>query len=63
MAVDTSGLNSTRNTSTPEYIELANRRFEETTKTGAGPDDALFHNTNCEVELNGRLGGIFGAGG
>ena len=47
----------------PEYIELANRRFVETIKIDAGLDDALFHNPNCEVELNGRLGGIFGAGG
>jgi DNA modification methylase len=26
----------------PEYIELSNRRFEETIKSGAGRDDALF---------------------
>ena len=35
----------------PEYIELANRRFAETTKTGASPDDAL---------VPGWSGGIFG---
>ena len=47
----------------PQYVELANRRFAETINSGAGPDDALFYNPNCEVELTGRLGGIFGAGG
>ena len=43
----------------PQYVELANRRFEETIQTGAGPDDALFYNPNCEVELTGWSGGIF----
>ena len=47
----------------PQYVELANRRFAETINSGAGPDDALFHNPNCEAELTGWSGGIFGAGG
>jgi DNA modification methylase len=35
----------------PQYVELANRRFEETIQTGASLDDALFP---------GWSGGIFG---
>ena len=35
----------------PEYIELANRRFEETIKSGAGLVDALFHNLSRESEF------------
>jgi DNA modification methylase len=47
----------------PEYIELANRRFEEIIKTGDGLDGALFHNPSREADLTGWSGGIFGAGG
>src|ERR1035437_1085014 len=47
----------------PQYVELANRRFEETIQTGASLDDALFHNPSREADLTGRLGGIFGTGG
>jgi DNA modification methylase len=47
----------------PEYIELANRRFEETIKTGASRDDALFSNLSRESDLTDWSGGIFGAGG
>jgi DNA modification methylase len=47
----------------PEYIELANRRFAETTKTGASLDDALFHNPSREADLTGWSGGIFGTNG
>ena len=43
----------------PEYIELANRRFDETIKSGDGLNDVLFYNPNCEVELTGWSGGIF----
>ena len=35
----------------PQYIELANRRFDETIKSGDGLNDVLFH---------GWSGGIFG---
>jgi DNA modification methylase len=35
----------------PVYIELANRRFAETTKTGASLDGALFHNLSRESEF------------
>jgi len=42
----------------PEYIELANRRFEETIQTGAGLNDALFHNPSREADLTGWSGGI-----
>jgi DNA modification methylase len=46
----------------PEYIELANRRFEETIKTGASRDDALFHNPSREAVFPGWSGGIFRTG-
>jgi DNA modification methylase len=35
----------------PQYVELANRRFEETIQTGASLDDALFHNLSRESEF------------
>jgi DNA modification methylase len=43
----------------PQYVELANRRFEETIQTGASLDDALFHNPSREADLTGWSGGIF----
>ena len=37
----------------PEYIELANRRFEETIKTGASLNDVLFHGRSRRVFRTG----------
>src|ERR1035437_7689928 len=43
-----------------EYIELANRRLEETIKSGAGRDDALFYSLSRNADLTGWSGGISG---
>jgi DNA modification methylase len=47
----------------PEHIELANRRFAETINSGAGLNDALFHNPSRNAELTGRSRRIYGADG
>jgi DNA modification methylase len=35
----------------PVYVELASRRFEETIKTGASLNHALFHNLSSEAKV------------
>jgi DNA modification methylase len=35
----------------PQYVELASRRFEETIKTGASLNHALFHNLSSEAKV------------
>jgi DNA modification methylase len=46
----------------PEYIELANRRYAKTIKTGAGLNDTLFYSLGGESEFAGWSGGVFRAG-
>jgi DNA modification methylase len=37
----------------PEYIELANRRFEKTIKAGAGRVGGSFQNLNWQADFTG----------